>query len=39
LRAVLKGVLKDHLRVDEGALSANVFPGSGDVKPMTGLFA
>ena len=39
LRAVLKGVLKDHLRVDERALAANVFPGSGDVKPMTGLFA
>jgi uncharacterized protein (DUF1501 family) len=39
LRAVLKGVLKDHLRVDEGALAANVFPGSGDVEPMTGLFA
>jgi uncharacterized protein (DUF1501 family) len=39
LRAVLKGVLKDHLRVDEGALAANVFPGSGDAKPMTGLFA
>ena len=39
LRAVLKGVLKDHLRVDERALAANVFPGTGDVKPMTGLFA
>jgi uncharacterized protein (DUF1501 family) len=39
LRAVLKGMLKDHLRADEGALAANVFPGSGDVKPMTGLFA
>jgi uncharacterized protein (DUF1501 family) len=39
LRAVLKGMLKDHLRADEGALAANVVPGSGDVKPMTGLFA
>ena len=39
LRAVLKGVLKDHLRVDERALAANVFPDSADVKPMAGLFA
>jgi uncharacterized protein (DUF1501 family) len=37
LRAVLKGVLQDHLRVDERALAATVFPGSGDVKPMAGL--
>ena len=39
LRAVLKGVLKDHLRVDERALAAAVFPGSDDVKPIAGLFA
>jgi uncharacterized protein (DUF1501 family) len=39
LRAVLKGVLKDHLRVDERPLAATVFPGSDDVKPMAGLFA
>ena len=39
LRAVLKGVLKDHLRVDERALDATVFPASDDVKPMAGLFA
>jgi uncharacterized protein (DUF1501 family) len=39
LRAVLKGVLKDHLRVDERALAATVFPGSDDVKPMAGFFA
>jgi uncharacterized protein (DUF1501 family) len=39
LRAVLKGVLKDHLRVDDRALAATVFPGSDDVKPMVGLFA
>jgi uncharacterized protein (DUF1501 family) len=39
LRAVLKGVLKDHLRVDERALDASVFPASDDVRPMTGLFA
>jgi uncharacterized protein (DUF1501 family) len=28
LRAVLKGVLKDHLRADERALAESVFPGS-----------
>jgi uncharacterized protein (DUF1501 family) len=39
LRAVLKGVLKDHLRVGEQALAANVFPDSADVKPMAGLLA
>jgi uncharacterized protein (DUF1501 family) len=37
LRAVLKGVLRDHLRVDERALAATVFPGSDAVKPMSGL--
>jgi uncharacterized protein (DUF1501 family) len=37
LRAVLKGVLKDHLRADERALAQNVFPGSDAVKPMAGL--
>jgi uncharacterized protein (DUF1501 family) len=39
LRAVLKGVLKDHLRADERALAQNVFPGSDGVKPMAGLVA
>jgi uncharacterized protein (DUF1501 family) len=39
LRAVLKGVLKDHLRADDRALAQNVFPGSADVKPMAGLVA
>jgi uncharacterized protein (DUF1501 family) len=39
LRAVLKGVLKDHLRLDERALATRVFPGSGDVQPMAGLLA
>ena len=39
LRAVLKGVLKDHLRADERALAQNVFPGSDGVKPMAGLLA
>ncbi|MDI1344951.1 MAG: DUF1501 domain-containing protein [Pseudolabrys sp.] len=37
LRAVLKGLLKDHLRADERALADVVFPGSNVVKPMTGL--
>jgi uncharacterized protein (DUF1501 family) len=39
LRAVLKGVLKDHLRADDRVLAQNVFPGSESVKPMTGLVA
>jgi uncharacterized protein (DUF1501 family) len=37
LRAVLKGVLKDHLRAGEHVLAQNVFPGSDSVRPMTGL--
>ena len=37
LRAVLKGVLKDHLRLDERALAERVFPGSANVQPMMGL--
>jgi uncharacterized protein (DUF1501 family) len=37
LRAVLKGVLQDHLRVDQRALAATVFPGSDQLKPMAGL--
>jgi uncharacterized protein (DUF1501 family) len=37
LRAVLKGVLRDHLRLDERALAATIFPGSEDVKPISGL--
>lgn len=39
LRAVLKGLLHDHLRADEKALAASVFPGSAAVKPMRGLVA
>jgi uncharacterized protein (DUF1501 family) len=39
LRAVLKGVLKDHLRVEDGALARAVFPESSAAKPMTGLVA
>ncbi len=37
LRAVLKGLLRDHLRADERALAQTVFPGSEGVKPMAGL--
>jgi uncharacterized protein (DUF1501 family) len=37
LRAVLKGLLKDHLRLDDDALAAAVFPDSSAVRPMTGL--
>jgi uncharacterized protein (DUF1501 family) len=37
LRAVLKGVMKDHLRVADKALDADVFPGSETVRPMQGL--
>jgi uncharacterized protein (DUF1501 family) len=39
LRAVLKGLLRDHLRLDERALAADIFPGSDAVTPMTGLLA
>ena len=39
LRAVLKGILRDHLRADERALAQNVFPGSEGIKPMPGLIA
>ncbi len=39
LRAVLKGLLHDHLRVEETALAASVFPGSAAVKPMRELVA
>jgi len=37
LRAVLKGLLRDHLRVEESTLASSVFPGSADVPPMSGL--
>jgi uncharacterized protein (DUF1501 family) len=39
LRAVLKGLLRDHLRVTDQALATSIFPGSGDVKAMAGLCA
>ena len=38
LRAVLKGLLKDHLRLQERVLATKIFPGSTDVKPMANLF-
>lgn len=39
MRAVLKGLLRDHLRADERVLAADVFPGSDTVRPMAGLVA
>jgi uncharacterized protein (DUF1501 family) len=39
LRAVLMGLLKDHLRVEDRALATTVFPSGDDVSPMTGLLA
>ena len=39
LRGVLKGVLKDHLRLEEVVLASKVFPESGRVKPVAGLLA
>jgi uncharacterized protein (DUF1501 family) len=37
VRAILKGVLRDHLGVGEPALTAQVFPDSIGVKPLDGL--
>jgi uncharacterized protein (DUF1501 family) len=37
LRAVLKGVLRDHLGLSERVLAENVFPDSAMVKPVAGL--
>lgn len=37
LRAVLKGLLKDHLRLADDALAAKVFPDSAAAPPMPGL--
>jgi uncharacterized protein (DUF1501 family) len=37
LRAVLKGLLKDHLRVQDSKLAPDIFPGSERVAPMQGL--
>ena len=37
LRAVLKGILRDHIGIPPGALASKVFPDSGMVAPMDGL--
>jgi uncharacterized protein (DUF1501 family) len=37
LRAVIKGVLADHLGIGDNALASTVFPDSGAVRPMKGL--
>jgi uncharacterized protein (DUF1501 family) len=34
---VLKGLLRDHLRVEESVLASTAFPDSADVAPMAGL--
>jgi uncharacterized protein (DUF1501 family) len=39
LHAVLKGVLRDHLRVSDAALAATVFPDSAPAKAISGLIA
>jgi uncharacterized protein (DUF1501 family) len=39
LRAVIKGLLADHLCADQRRLEAAVFPDSGSVKPLQGLLA
>ncbi len=37
LRAIFKGVLRDHLGIPDGALASVVFPDSGSVKGVDGL--
>jgi uncharacterized protein (DUF1501 family) len=39
LRGVLKGLLRDHLRVEDRALATAVFPDSEGVKPIEGFLA
>jgi uncharacterized protein (DUF1501 family) len=39
LRSVLKGLLRDHLRIDERHLEAAVFPDSAAARPTEGLLA
>ncbi|MFZ1884317.1 MAG: DUF1501 domain-containing protein [Rhodoplanes sp.] len=39
LRAVMKGVLRDHLRVSDKALATAVFPDSAAARPTVGLVA
>jgi uncharacterized protein (DUF1501 family) len=34
---VLKGLLRDHLRVEERVLANTVFPDSADIAPTAGL--
>jgi uncharacterized protein (DUF1501 family) len=37
LRAVMKGILRDHLGIADPSLDTGVFPDSGSVRPLTGL--
>lgn len=37
LRAVMKGLLAEHLEVPQRALESEVFPGSGEARPLRGL--
>lgn len=39
LRAVMKGVMADHLGLSASVLAESIFPDSGGVKPMAGLVA
>ena len=39
LRAVLKGVLRDHLGLPDGALAGGIFPDSAAARPLDGLIA
>jgi len=39
LRAVFKGMLRDHLGISERVLAADIFPDSTDVRPLDGLLA
>lgn len=39
LRAVMKGLLRDHLGIPAGALASRVFPDSGTIRPLDGLVA
>ena len=39
LRAVLKGVLRDHLGLPDGALAGEIFPDSAAARPIDGLVA
>jgi uncharacterized protein (DUF1501 family) len=39
LRALLKGVLSEHLGLDPGQLARSIFPDSGSVAPLSGLMA